>query len=170
MAQKIALCWPTWSQSGHSDSGVTPALFLESGHSGGPHFTMWSSNDPCTDFRGWLWNDRPQSFGLVKPGEKGGVFDREFLRVWPTGVRIATDRVAFVGTVGAEARADWQLVPQPLPAFNQTLGELERQLQQLGLANQVKDIAYPGDQTPKSADQLRSGSDRVRLIELAPGC
>ena len=126
--------------------------------------------DPTAPLAPWFWNDQPQSLGMVKPGEKGRVFDREFLRVWSSDVRIVSVKVAFVGTVGEEARADWQLVPQPLPAFNQTLGELERQLQQLGLANQIKDIAYPGDQTPKSTDQLRSGRDRIRLIELAPSC
>ncbi len=126
--------------------------------------------DPTAPLAPWFWNDQPQGLGLVKPGEKGHVFDREFLRVWSSDVRIASDKVAFVGTVGEEARADWQLVPQPLPSFNQTLGELERQLQQLGLANQVKYIAYPGDETPKSTAQLQSGSDRILLIELASGC
>ncbi|WP_273209145.1 bifunctional DedA family/phosphatase PAP2 family protein [Marinobacter subterrani] len=126
--------------------------------------------DPTAPLAPWFWNDQPQGLGLVKPGEKGRVFDREFLRVWSSGARLVSGKVAFAGTVGEEARADWQLVPQPLPAFNQALRELEHQLQQLGLANQVKGIAYPGDETPKSTEQLPSGSDRISLIELAPGC
>lgn len=126
--------------------------------------------DPTAPLAPWFWKEQPQSLGLVKPGEKGRVFDREFLRVWPSGARIEPDKVLFAGTVGEEARADWQLVPQSLPTFNRALQKLVDQLRQHDLVNQVEDFPFPDDKTPVSTYQHRSGSDRIRLIELAPDC
>lgn len=131
------------------------------------YFNALSGNaDPTAPLAPWFWDGNPQGLGLVKPGKEGRVFDRGFLRVWSSNVRIAADKVLFVATVGQEERADWRLVPHPLPTFNQTLGELESQLQRLGLASQIKVLANPGDETPESTGQLPPGSDRVSLIEL----
>ncbi|WP_417565549.1 VTT domain-containing protein [Marinobacter sp.] len=128
------------------------------------------SADPTAPLAPWFWDGNPQALGLVKPGNEGRVFDREFLRVWPSNVRTAANKVLFVATVGQEERADWRLVPHPLPTFNQALGELESQLQKLGLASKVKDVAFPDDETPTSTDQMPLGGDRVSLIELNRDC
>ncbi len=125
---------------------------------------------PTAPLSPWFWDARPQSLGLVQPGQTGQVFDRRYLRVWSTNNRLDANRQLFAATIGKEELARWHLIPRPLPDFNHVRQTLLGQLKTKKLTKTASDTAHPGSSKSESINGPLSGDGRVRVIEFAKSC
>lgn len=132
--------------------------------------TFHGSAYPTAPLSPWFWNANPQVLGLVKPGGAGRVFDRGYLRVWPTSDKLDTGGRLFAATIGQEERASWHLVPQPLPSFNRTRQALAARLTTDKLADNVTEVAYPDTMASPSRDGSRPYDGLISVIKLAGSC